>query len=96
MYMLAGLLCALSLRCALRWLDSEQDDGRPPDLAALAGSALAALGALYTLFIAGAALLALNLVVLLAWLAGGPDDDSAWRCAGQRRSSASSACWRPG
>jgi 4-amino-4-deoxy-L-arabinose transferase-like glycosyltransferase len=72
MYMLAGLLCTAALRCALRWLDSEQDDERSPDLAALACSALAALGALYTVFLTGAALLALNLVVLLAWLKGGP------------------------
>lgn len=71
MYALAGLLCTLSWRQMLRWFDSERHAQRP-DLRALALGALASLGALYTVFLSAAALVAQAALLLLYWLATGP------------------------
>jgi 4-amino-4-deoxy-L-arabinose transferase-like glycosyltransferase len=71
MYALAGLLCTLSWRQMLRWFDSERHAQRP-DLCALALGALASLGALYTVFLSAAALVAQAALLLLYWLATGP------------------------
>ena len=71
MYALAGLLCTISWLQMLRWFNSERLATKP-DLRALALSALASLGALYTIFLSAAALLAQAGLLLLYWLATGP------------------------
>lgn len=67
MYVLAGLLCVLSLYFFLRWLRHWQDDPAPAGhrRVLLLGYVLVSTGALYTIFLTGAILLVENSVVLV-------------------------------
>jgi 4-amino-4-deoxy-L-arabinose transferase-like glycosyltransferase len=73
MYVLAGLLGALSLYLCLRWLRTlarapSSAPGRERRWLLLIGYVLAALGSLYTIFLMAAWVLVQNLVVLIALL----------------------------
>ncbi len=70
MYALAGLLCTLSWRYLLCWLADARADAHA-SRRALILSALASLGALYTVFISAAAIAAQAVLVLCVWLGGG-------------------------
>jgi mannosyltransferase len=72
MYVLAGLLGALSLLYLLRWLRShEEGAAERPQWRLLVPYVLATAGALYTVFLMGALVVAENLVVLAALLLPG-------------------------
>jgi len=74
MYVLAGLLCTLSLYFFLRWIHLwQEEEAASPRLRRhiLIGYVLASTGALYTIYLTGAVLLVENVVVLVALLMPG-------------------------
>jgi len=70
MYVLAGLLGMASIYCLLRWWDGERE--RSPHRSSpsvwLLAYAVCAAGALYTILLMGALLVAQNLAILISWL----------------------------
>ena len=72
MYILAGLLCVLSLYALIRWLDDERDDSpRQGRLSPWFWAYIAATTAsLYTIFLVGIVVVAQNIAVLIALFSG--------------------------
>ncbi len=86
MYVLAGLLLALSLYAFLRWLDTLRTETLPPARSSLGWLTvcwLGSLGALYTLYLSASVILVENLLVLalLLWRRGWRTRHMLWQWA---------------